>query len=258
MSALLDVNAISKRFGGLLAVDNASFTVDARTITSLIGPNGAGKTTAFNIVSGYLPTDSGAITLRGERIERLQPHAIARRGMARTFQDPRVFAEMSVLENVVVGMRQKGDAPLWALLRGAEVDRQWKDARDRAERILKNVGLADRARERASALSFGEQRFLSIARALVGDPDIVLLDEPTVGLDRGSYGKLVDLMQKLVADEGKTVLLIEHHMDVVMSISNKVVLMVQGAVVASGAPAEVRGHRSMVEAYLGKRHVAAG
>ena len=108
-----------------------------------------------------------------------------------------------------------------------------------------------------SALSFGEQRFLSIARTLVGDPDIVLLDEPTVGLDRGSFGKLVKLMQRLVSEEKKTVLLIEHNMDVVMSISNKVVLMVQGSVVASGAPAEVRGHRAMVEAYLGKRHVAA-
>jgi ABC-type branched-subunit amino acid transport system ATPase component len=118
--------------------------------------------------------------------------------------------------------------------------------------------LIDRAHEKASALSFGEQRFLSIARALVSEPEIVLLDEPTVGLDRGSFGKLVELMQKLVAEEKKTVLLIEHNMDVVMSISNKVVLMVQGGVIASGAPDEIRGHRSMVEAYLGKRHVAAG
>ena len=126
MSVLLDVNAISKRFGGLLAVDNATFTVEARSITSLIGPNGAGKTTAFNIVSGFLPTDSGAITFRGERIERLPPHQIVLRGMSRTFQDPRVFAEMTVMENVVVGMRLKGENPLWALLRGHDVDAQWR------------------------------------------------------------------------------------------------------------------------------------
>ena len=258
MSVLLDVAGISKRFGGLLAVDSAAFTVEAGAITSLIGPNGAGKTTAFNIVSGFLTPDGGKITLRGEPIEGLQPHQIALRGMARTFQDPRVFPEMTVLDNVIVGVRQKGERPLWALLRGAEVDAQWRRAREKAEAILASVNLFERRHEQASALSFGEQRFLSIARALVSEPDIVLLDEPTVGLDRGSFGKLVDLMQHLVAQERKTILLIEHNMDVVMSISAKVVLMVQGAVVASGAPSQVRAHRSMVEAYLGKRHAAQG
>ena len=177
--------------------------------------------------------------------------------MARTFQDPRVFPEMSVLDNVVVGVRQKGERPLWALLRGSEVNAQWKAARARAQRILADVGLIDRVNDAARSLSFGEQRFLSIARALVAEPDIVLLDEPTVGLDRGSFGKLVALMTKLVSEDKKTILLIEHNMDVVMSISSKVVLMVQGAVVASGPPEAVRKHRSMVEAYLGKRHVAA-
>ncbi len=258
MTALLEVAGISKRFGGLLAVDNATFSVDAGTITSLIGPNGAGKTTAFNIVSGFLKPDGGGIAFRGEAVEGLEPFEIARRGMARTFQDPRVFPEMSVIDNVVVGVRQKGERPLWAVLRGAEVDAQWKRARERAETILARVGLIDRRNEQASALSFGEQRFLSIARALVGDPQIVLLDEPTVGLDRASFGKLVELMKHLVTDGKKTILLVEHNMDVVMSISEKVVLMVQGGVVASGAPAEVRAHRSMVEAYLGKRHVASG
>ena len=257
MSALLDVAGISKRFGGLLAVDAARFTVEARTITSLIGPNGAGKTTAFNIVSGFLKPDGGTIKFRGEAIEALEPFEIARRGMARTFQDPRVFADMSVLDNVVVGLRQIGESPLRALLGGVAVAADRKRALEKAERILEGVGLIDRRGERASALSFGEQRFLSIARALVGDPEIVLLDEPTVGLDRGSFGKLLELMQRLVAEEQKTILLIEHNMDIVMSISAKVVLMVQGAVVASDTPGEIREHRGMREAYLGKRHVAA-
>ena len=258
MSVILDVASVSKRFGGLVAVDNATFTVDEHSITSLIGPNGAGKTTAFNIISGFLKPDGGKISFRGRSIEGRQPHEIARLGMARTFQDPRVFPEMSVLDNVIVGVRQKGEQPLWALLGGREVDAQRRAARERAERILASVGLGDRAGERASGLSFGEQRFLSIARALVGDPDIILLDEPTVGLDRTSFRKLVDLMTRLVTEENKTVLLIEHNMDVVMSISAKVVLMVQGGVVACGTSQEIRGHRSMVEAYLGKRHVAAG
>ena len=257
MTAVLDVKGISKRFGGLAAVDNASFTVEEHTITSLIGPNGAGKTTAFNIVSGFLKPDFGKVTFAGQSIEHLEPHDIYRLGMARTFQDPRVFQEMSVLDNVMVGVRQKGETPFWAIVRGAEVNSQWKAARERAEKILESVGLLARANEAASALSFGEQRFLSIARALVGEPRIVLLDEPTVGLDRGTFGQLVELMKNLVSKERKTILMIEHNMDVVISISDKVVLMMQGTTVASGTPAEVRSHRSMVEAYLGKRHVAA-
>jgi branched-chain amino acid transport system ATP-binding protein len=256
MTIVLDVEAISKRFGGLQAVDVASFTVASNSITSLIGPNGAGKTTAFNMVSGFLKPDSGRVRFRGREIAGFEPHVIASLGMARTFQDPRVFPEMTVLENVLVGVRQKGESPIWAFLRGIEVDAQASRAREKAEQILKMIGLIDRAKERAASLSFGEQRFLSIARTLIRDPDIILLDEPTVGLDKATFGSLIALMTRLVEEDGKTILLIEHNMDVVMSISAKVILMVQGTVVASGSPEEIRGHRSMVEAYLGKRHVA--
>ena len=256
MTVVLDVERISKRLGGLQAVDAASFTVESNTITSLIGPNGAGKTTAFNMVCGFLKPDEGRIAFRGQEIAGREPHAIAEMGMARTFQDPRVFPDMTVLENILVGVRQKGEHPLWALLRGAEVDAQEKKILEKSKHILETTGLADRARDRASSLSFGEQRFLSIARALIREPDIILLDEPTVGLDKATFGSLIDLMTHLIKTEGKTILLIEHNMDVVMSISAKVVLMVQGAVVASGSPEEIRSHRSMVEAYLGKRHVA--
>ena len=257
MEAILQVEEISQSFGGLRAVDNASFTANNTEITSLIGPNGAGKTTIFNIISGFLPCESGTITFRGQPIRELKPFEIARRGIARTFQDPRVFPDMSVLENVMVGIRQKGERPLWALVRGGRVNAEWRRARERSEAILATVGLIDRAQDLARDLSFGEQRFLSIARSLVGDPAIIMMDEPTVGLDRGTFAKLLELMTRLVEVERKAFLVIEHNMDAVMSVSAKVVLLVQGAVVASGTPGEIQRNRSMVDAYLGRRHAAA-
>jgi ABC-type branched-subunit amino acid transport system ATPase component len=256
MDAILEIDGISKNFGGLRAVSDVAFAVNDREITSLIGPNGAGKTTVFNLVSGFLPPDSGAIRFRGEPIHSLPPFSVALRGIARTFQDPRVFPEMTVLENVMVGVRQRGERPLWAMLRGARVNEEFRAARERAEAMLETVALIDRAREIARDLSFGEQRFLSIARSLVGDPYLILMDEPTVGLDRASFGKLLDLMNLLVERDRKALLVIEHNMDVVMSVSAKVVLMVQGTVVASGVPEEIRRNRSMVEAYLGTSHAA--
>ncbi len=257
MEAILQVEDISQSFGGLRAVDKASFSANDTEITSLIGPNGAGKTTIFNIITGFLPCESGKIVFRGQSVRELKPFEIARRGIARTFQDPRVFPEMTVLENVIVGIRQRGERPLWALLRGGRVDAEWRRARARSEAILSTVGLIDRANDLARDLSFGEQRFLSIARSLVGDPAIIMMDEPTVGLDRGTSAKLLELMTRLVEVERKALLVIEHNMDVVMSVSAKVVLLVQGAVVASGTPAEIRRNRSMVDAYLGRRHAAA-
>jgi branched-chain amino acid transport system ATP-binding protein len=256
MEAILAIDDISKNFGGLRAVSDVSFAVNDREITSLIGPNGAGKTTVFNLISGFLPPDTGTIRFRGEAIHALPPFAVALRGVARTFQDPRVFPEMTVLENVMVGIRQRGERPLWAMLRGGRVNQELRAARERSEAMLETVGLIDRAGEIARGLSFGEQRFLSIARSLVGDPHLILMDEPTVGLDRASFGKLLDLMNLLVERDRKALLVIEHNMDVVMSVSATVVLMVQGTVVASGVPEEIRQNRSMVEAYLGTSHAA--
>jgi len=258
MDAALEVDNLAKNFGGLRAVDGASFTAEEERITSLIGPNGAGKTTVFNLISGFLQPDAGRVRFRGEAIERLRPHAIARRGIARTFQDPRIYAEMTVLENVMVGIRQRGERPLWALLRGGAVAAEWRAARERAEEMLTTVGLIERAGELARDLSFGEQRFLSIARSLVGDPQLVMMDEPTVGLDRASFARLLELMELLVRRDRKALLVIEHNMDVVMSVSAKVVLMMQGGVVATGTPEEIRHHDSMIEAYLGGPHAARG
>jgi ABC-type branched-subunit amino acid transport system ATPase component len=256
MDAILEIDCISKNFGGLRAVSDVSFAVGDRAITSLIGPNGAGKTTIFNLVSGFLAADSGTVRFRGEAIHALAPFAIAHRGVARTFQDPRVLPEMTVLENVMVGIRQRGERLLWAMLRGRRVNAELRAARERSEAMLMTVGLIDRANDTARDLSFGEQRFLSIARSLVGNPRLILMDEPTVGLDRTSLRKLLDLMIFLVEHDHKALLVIEHNMDVVMSVSTNVILMVQGSVVASGLPEEIKRNRSMVEAYLGTSHAA--
>jgi ABC-type branched-subunit amino acid transport system ATPase component len=257
MATILGVDGISRSFGGLRAVDRASFSVEEQRITSLIGPNGAGKTTIFNMISGFVPAQSGEIRFRGEPIHQLKPFEIARRGVGRTFQDPRVFPEMTVLDNVVVGLRQRGERPLWSLLRGPRIGAERREVRRRAEEILATVGLLDRAGHLARDLSFGEQRFLSIARTLVGDPHLILMDEPTVGLDQTALAKLLDLMSRIARDPRKALLVIEHNMDVVMSVSNTIVLLVQGGVVASGTPEEIRGHRGMIEAYLGRPYVAA-
>lgn len=258
MASLLQTVGISQTFGGLRAANRVTFESEERSITSLIGPNGAGKTTVFNMISGFLPPNEGEIRFRGEAIQQLKPFEIARRGIGRTFQDPRLFPAMSVLENVMVGVRQIGERPFRALFGGRRVAAERDAVRTRSLEMLKAVGLAERAGDQASSLSFGEQRFLSIARTLVGDPALILMDEPTVGLDKAALAKLLDLMTKLVAERGITLLLIEHNMDVVMSVSSRIVLLVQGEVMASGTPAEVRQHRSMTDAYLGPQHAAVG
>lgn len=256
MGALLEVEAVAKNFGGLRAVDGASFTAEARQITGLIGPNGAGKTTLFNLISGFLRPDSGTVRFRDHDIHRLPPHAIANGGIARTFQDPRIYPQMTVLENVMVGIRQRGESPPWALLRGRTVDAEWRAVRERSQGMLETVGLAERASDLARHLSFGEQRFLSIARSLVANPYLIMMDEPTVGLDGSALTKLLNLLNVLVTRDQKAVLIIEHNMDAVMTVSAKVVLMVQGCVVVSGTPDEIRQDRTMMDAYLGTRHAA--
>jgi branched-chain amino acid transport system ATP-binding protein len=257
MKALLEVDCIAKSFDGLRAVIEVSFAVDEGRITSLIGPNGAGKTTVFNIISGFLAPDAGKVLFLDQPLNGLKPFEIVRRGVGRTFQDPRIYPDMTVLENVMVGVRQRGEEPFWALVRGSRVQADWRAARIRADEMLATVGLLERANELAQDLSFGEQRFLSIARTFVGRPRIVLMDEPTVGLDKGALTKLTQLMRQMVSAGRTTILLIEHNMGVVMSVSDKIFLLVQGEVVAAGVPDEIKKHPSMVEAYLGQAHVAA-
>jgi branched-chain amino acid transport system ATP-binding protein len=256
VAPILSLSGVCHSFGGLRAVDQVTFDVMPGGITSLIGPNGAGKTTVFNIVSGVIAAHAGNIHFGGQPIENSPPHRVAALGIGRTFQAPRVFSEMSVLNNVMVGLRLRGEGLLSAILQTPSHGGEVREARKRSEELLGAFGLLHRAHEMAGRLSFGEQRFLSIARALVAKPSLILMDEPTVGLDDVGLAKLTDVMRQLVCAHGATVLLIEHHMETVMSISQKVVLLVQGTVVTAGTPEEVRDSPTMLEAYLGKKHSA--
>ena len=249
---ILQVDGLTRRFGGLNAVDNACFSVEPQTITSLIGPNGAGKTTVFNLISGLLAPTSGSVKLRGKVISNLLPQTICHLGLGRTFQEPRVFGAMTVLENVMVGRRrQKGESLIPALLRTPQVLRDEQQNLERAMEILRFVGLDGRPGDLAQTLSYGQQRFLSIARVLAAEPEVLLLDEPTVGLHPEEIKRLMKLIVDMVKERLRTVLLIEHNMDVVMGLSDWVILLVQGTVVASGPPDEIKKNKTLLEAYLG-------
>ena len=254
-AALLTVSAVSHSFGGLRAVDSTSFEVPKGKITSLIGPNGAGKTTIFNIISGFLSAQAGSITFEGKEIQNLAPHKIACLGIGRTFQAPRIYLNMTVVENVMVGIRQRGEGLLGALVRDRSTRDDLRSARRLSEEILSTVGLFDRRDELAQSLSVGEQRYLSIARTLVSNPKLILMDEPTVGLDGAALARFTSTLKEIVASGRTTLLLVEHNMDVVLSISDQIVLMIQGAAVMSGPPDQVKASASMAEAYLGKAHV---
>ncbi len=255
--ALLEIRSLSVTFGGLQALQNVNFAVERGSFTSLVGPNGAGKTTVFNALSGLVRPKSGAFFYEEERLDNLPPHQIARRGIARTFQDPRVFKELTVLDNVLSGLRLRAVSPGRAILRDSLTMREWHNAIERATAILTEFALGSRTKDRAGDLSFAEQRFLSLARALASEPRLLLLDEPTVGLDRRSIADFMSRMRQVVRHRGMTVLLVEHNMDVVLDVSDQVHLLVQGEIVASGTPAEMKRHEKMVETYLGDRYVAA-
>jgi branched-chain amino acid transport system ATP-binding protein len=254
--SILEIDNVSRRFGGLVAVDGASLSVEEGAVTSLVGPNGAGKTTLFNLVSGILPLSAGEIRFEAQPISGLAPYVIARRGIGRTFQDPRIFYEMNVLEHVIAGIRLRGENPLAAVLRDGLTRSQYRKAEESARELLASVGLAGREKEKAQDLSFGEQRYLSIARTLAGNPKLILLDEPTVGLDRNGIGRLSAMIRNLVLQQRRTLLIVEHNLDVVFALSDQIHLLVAGKVVLSGNPAEIRRHPKMIEAYLGTPHAA--
>ena len=253
---MLTVKNVSRRFEGLRAVHEATLDVAPGQITGLIGPNGAGKTTLFNILSEIIGPSDGAVFFGDKRIDGLPPHRIAHLGISRTFQDPRIFYEMTVADHIVSGMRLRGENPFLALLGDRRTRAEWRAARKRVDVLLDQVGLVERARDKAQDLSFGEQRFLSIARALAADPKLILLDEPSVGLDAVAIRRLTDLLERAVREEGRTVLLIEHNMQLLFEVADHIFLMFEGTVVAAGTPAEVRQHPRMIEAYLGTRYAA--
>ena len=256
--SILALEAVAKRFGGLRAVDGASFTVAAGSITALIGPNGAGKTTVFDLISGYERPDTGAISFEGRRIDGMASHRIARRGLVRTFQLTRIFAAMSVRDNMLIGaQRQAGESLPRVVFDARSVKRAEEAARARATALMRAFALDRKADDYAGSLSGGQRKLLEFARALMAEPRLVLLDEPMAGVNRALGASLLDEVERLRRDEGMTFLFIEHDIDIVMRRADHVIAMAEGAVIAEGAPALIRRDPRLIDAYLGRKGAVA-
>ena len=253
MSApILAVREVIRTFDGLRAVDGASFDVEQGSITALIGPNGAGKSTLFNVVSGFLSADRGTVQFEGRRIDRAASHRIARRGLVRTFQVPRALTRLSVLDNVLLAApNHPGETLSGLLLRPARARARERHAHERAHELLELFRLEQHARDYAGILSGGQRKLLDFARVLMAEPRLVLLDEPMAGVNPVLGRQLLEHVLQLRAQGGMTFLFVEHDLDVVMEASDRVIVMNEGRVIASGTPAEVRSDKRVVDAYLG-------
>jgi branched-chain amino acid transport system ATP-binding protein len=254
-SALLATEHVTKAFGGLVAVEDVSFYVQPRSIVSIIGPNGAGKTTFFNMLTGLYKPTLGRIVFAGGDVTGVRPDIITSLGVARTFQNIRLFSSMTATENVMVGQHARMKAGLFgSILRPPSVRKEEVEVRDKAREMLAYVGLKENQFERlASNLSYGDQRRVEIARAISSDPALLLLDEPTAGMNPQESARLTQFMEQLREERALTILLIEHDMKVVMGVSERITVLDHGTKIAEGQPDEIRANDRVIEAYLGKR-----